>query len=99
MTVLYLLIFFQFFANLSSEEIESDLFTRNNHTEETSAALNFQKFLLSKYEEKATRSEDDGVDVDHENTNWEDLQHQRMEDVVEEVNSMFEPLQVIFCLF
>ena len=93
MTVRYLFIFFLFSSNLNSAEAESDIFTTSNYTEKTSAALNFQKFLMSKYEEKSTRTEGD---VHHENSNWEDLQHQRMEDVVDEVNSMFEPLQDYF---
>ena len=94
MTVRFLLIFCLFFSNLISAEAESDTFTNRNNTEMASAALNFQKFLMSKYEEKATRTE--GDDDHHENSNWEDLQHERMEDVVEEVSSMFEPLQDYF---
>ena len=96
MTVRYFLIIFLFFLNLNSTEAESKNFTESNNTETTFAALNFQKFLLSKYEEKATRIEGDDDEVHHENSNWEDLQHQRMEDVVDEVNSMFEPLQDYF---
>ena len=99
MTVRYLFIFFLFSSNLNSAEAESETFTNGNKIEKISAALKFQKFLMSKYEEKATRTEGDDDDHHHENSNWEDLQHQRMEDVVEEVNSMFEPLQVIFILW
>ena len=91
MTVRYFLIFFLFFLNLNAAEAESENFTLT-----TFAALNFQKFLMSKYEEKATREEGDDDEVHHENSNWEDLQHQRMEDVVDEVKSMFEPLQDYF---
>ena len=92
MSVRFLLIFLLFFSNLISAE--SDRFTTSENTEKASAALNFQKFLMSKYEVKATRTEgDDDGDV---NSNWENLQHQRMEDVVDEVNSMFEPLQDYF---
>ena len=96
MTDRYLLIFFLYLANLNSAEAESETFTNGNNTEKISAALKFQKFLMSKYEEKATRTEGDDDDVHHENSNWEDLQHQRMEAVVDEVNSMFEPLQDYF---
>ena len=97
MSVRYLLIFVLFFSNLisrSSSEGESERFTTSENTEKASAAQNFQKFLLSKYEVKATRTE--GEDDRDENSNWENLQHQRMEAVVDGVNSMFEPLQDYF---
>ena len=93
MSVRYSLIFFLFFSSQLNAEA-SDSFTSRNNTERVSAALNFQKFLMTKYEEKATRTEA-GDDQD-ESSNWEYLQHERMEDVVDEVNSMFEPLQDYF---
>ena len=94
MSVRYLLIFFLFFSTQLKAEAESDSFTDRNNTERVSAALNFQKFLMTKYEEKATRTEA-GDDQD-ESSNWEYLQHERVEDVVDEVNSMFQPLQDYF---
>ena len=94
MSVRYLLIFVLFFSSLISAEAESDRFTTSKNTEKASAALNFQKFLLSKYEVKATRTE--GEDDRDENSNWENLQHQRLEAVVDEVSSKFEPLQDYF---
>ena len=60
---------------------------------EESAARDFERFLLTtddSYNEKTSRTESERV------SQWEALQQQRRKDIVEMVNSTFQPLQNYF---
>ena len=60
---------------------------------EESVAREFERFLLTtdeSYNEKTSRTESEGV------SRWEALQQQRRKDIVQLVNSTFQPLQNYF---